>query len=271
MEIASRYGIPVLEDCAQCNGGSFKGKKVGTFGQVGIFSLQLNKNITCGEGGLIITDDEKLYMRAFSSHDMGMVRKNGRLALPDDYAVMWGGGRRMNEMGGAVASVQLEKLPEITSRMRASKYRIIKMLESNPDLDFRKIHDKNGDTGPFIIVSYKDEARAIEAAGIMRANGLHNVFRLADYGLHIYYNIKSLVSKLPLSPAGDPWNHAANRNSIYSYEKGACPQSDRLFARSVLIPVPSCLNPDQEKHAAKIINMTTEKNKDEVEQLAGIE
>ena len=52
MEIANRRGIPVLEDVAQCNGGSFKGKKLGTYGSMGIFSLQLNKNMTCGEGAL---------------------------------------------------------------------------------------------------------------------------------------------------------------------------------------------------------------------------
>lgn len=64
-------------------------RSVGTIGQIGIFSLQLNKNMTCGEGGLLITDDERLYYRAFSAHDMGMVRIGGRLAMPEPYAVAW--------------------------------------------------------------------------------------------------------------------------------------------------------------------------------------
>ena len=88
--VADKHRIPVLEDCAQCNGGEFRGRKVGTFGKMGMFSLQLNKNMTCGEGGLIVTDDEKLYTRAFSSHDMGLVRVEGRLDTPDPYAILWG-------------------------------------------------------------------------------------------------------------------------------------------------------------------------------------
>lgn len=121
MSIARKHNIPILEDCAQCNGGSYKGKKLGSIGHMAIFSLQLNKNITSGEGGLIVTNDDRLFERAFSAHDMGMVRKNGRLAQPEDYALSWGQGRRMTELCGAVAGVQLRKLPAIVNRMRASK------------------------------------------------------------------------------------------------------------------------------------------------------
>ena len=83
--------------------------------------------------------------------------------------------------------------------------------------------------------------------------GLHNVFRIADYGLHIYYNIPSLVNKTPLSAAGDPWNLALNSNSICDYNKGACPVSDDLFARSILVPIPSCLTKKLEKAGAGAI------------------
>ncbi|NQT18299.1 MAG: DegT/DnrJ/EryC1/StrS family aminotransferase, partial [Planctomycetes bacterium] len=242
-----------LEDCAQCNGGTFNGLKVGTFGDMGIFSLQLNKNMTCGEGGLIITDNPKLYDRAFSAHDMGMVRKQGRLATPEPYAMMWGGGRRMTELCGAVASVQLKKLPSILDHMRASKRRIKAMLEGTPGLSFRHLADPNGDTGPFIIIILEDEDEAAHAAGKMIDLGLHNVFRITDYGLHIYYNIPSLVSKTPLSAAGDPWNLALNSDSVYDYNKGACPVSDDLFARSILVPIPSCLTEKLEKAGAGAI------------------
>ena len=66
MAVADRYQITVLEDTAQCLGGTYRGRKLGSIGQIGIFSLQLNKSITCGEGGLLVTDDERLYHRAFS-------------------------------------------------------------------------------------------------------------------------------------------------------------------------------------------------------------
>ncbi|MCK4983840.1 MAG: DegT/DnrJ/EryC1/StrS family aminotransferase, partial [Victivallaceae bacterium] len=247
------HDIPVLEDCAQCNGGSFRGKAVGTFGKMGIFSLQLNKNITCGEGGLLITDDEKLYSRAFSAHDMGLIRKDGRLATPDEYALMWGAGRRMNEMCGAVASVQMDKLKFITGKMRESKYRICEMLKSVPGIELRRIPDKKGDSGPFIIMILEDEQKALIVAEKMKGSGLKNIHRLADYGLHIYSNIPSLVKKIPLSSVGHPWKTAENAESIYDYAKGTCPQSDELFARSIILPIPSCLDEKQEKQAVEII------------------
>jgi len=253
MRLANRHGIAVLEDCAQCNGGRFNGRMVGTFGQAGIFSLQLNKNMTCGEGGLLITDDEKLYNRAFSAHDMGLVRMEGRLATPEPYAIAWGGGRRMGELCGAVASVQIAKLPRIVEHMRASKGRIKAMLEGTGGLEFRKLNDPDGDTGAFLIVILQDEAKASTVAEKMKESGLHNVFRVAEYGLHIYSNIPSLVQKVPLSPAGNPWSLTENAESVYDYHKGACPRSDDLFARSILIPIPSRLTEGQENLAAEIL------------------
>ena len=253
MDVAKDYNIAVLEDCAQCNGGEYKGKKVGTFGDMGIFSLQINKNMTSGEGGLITTYDEDLYYRAFSGHDMGLIRVNGRLSIPDPFAISWGQGRRMPELCGAVASVQIDKLPGIIANMRASKNRIKKSLESAAGLNSRKLNDAKGDTGPFIIMILDNEAKAVSAVNKMKESGLHNVFRIADYGLHIYYNIPSLVNKVPLSPAGNPWNLSENSESVYNYQKGSCPKSDDLFSRSILLPIPSKLSLEQETQAAEVV------------------
>ncbi len=253
MEVALQHGIPVLEDCAQCNGGSFHGRRVGSFGDMGIFSLQLNKNITCGEGGLLVTNTQRLYRRAFSAHDMGLVRVDGRLSTPEPWAVTWGAGRRMTELCGAIASVQLTKLPDIVSHMRASKQRIKSILEGTPGLEFRRLNDEPGDTGVFLIFMLEDKSRALDAVKSMKEAGLHNVFRIADYGLHIYYNIPSLVDKVPLSPAGNPWKTSENSQSVYDYRKGACPKSDELFERSILVPIPSCLTEEQERSAAETI------------------
>ncbi len=253
MSIAKKHNIAVLEDCAQCNGGSFRGRKVGTFGDAGIFSLQLNKNMTSGEGGLLITNDERVFYKAFAAHDMGLIRKEGRLAPAPDYAQAWGQGRRMTELAGAVAAVQITKLPKITETMRDSKGRIKKSLTGVKGLGFRRLNDEAGDTGPFLIMILDNADKAIAAAAAMKQAGLHNVFRIADYGLHIYYNIPSLVEKTPLSSAGNPWKLAPNAESNYSYAKGACPASDDLFARSILLPIPTKLSREQESWAVEIV------------------
>lgn len=253
MPVAKRHNIPVLEDCAQCNGGSYKGRKLGSIGHMAIFSLQLNKNITSGEGGLIVTNDDRLFERAFSAHDMGMVRKNGRLAQPEDYALSWGQGRRMTELCGAIAGVQLKKLPAIVGRMRASKRRIKEGLVGTPGLAFRRIIDPEGDSGPFLIMLLEHAEAAQGLLRYLRDSGFHNAFRIADYGLHIYSNIAALVKKVPLSAAGNPWSARENQDSVYDYNLGACPRSDALFARSVLLPIPSCLTPEQERAAVATI------------------
>jgi 8-amino-3,8-dideoxy-alpha-D-manno-octulosonate transaminase len=251
MAIAKRRGVVVLEDCAQANGGSFRGRELGTFGALGMFSLQWNKNATAGEGGLLVTDDAALYERCVAAHDLGIPWVNG--APAETGTVTWGGGRRMSELTGAVASVQLRKLPQIVRHMRASKRRIKAMLAGARGLTFRRLNDDAGDTGPFLIFLLDDARRAAATVARMQASGLQSAVRLSEYGMHIYYNIPQLVGKVPLSPAGNPWNLPQNRRSVRDYRKGACPRSDALFERAILLPIPSRLTRAQENAMAKII------------------
>ncbi len=251
MQVANEHQIPVLEDCAQCNGGSFQGRKVGTFGKVGIFSLQINKNVTAGEGGLIVTEDDALYKRLVATHDVGVPWEKNTPNETSDVQ-FWGQGRRMGELAGSVANVQLRRLPDIVTHMRASKQRIKKALGGIPGVSFRRLTDPEGDTGPFLILQFEDESRAQRASDSMKKN-VRNVWRLSEYGLHIYHNIGSLVKKVPLSAAGNPWSLPQNAESVRDYRKGACPTSDELFARSILITIPSKLTRAQEKEMAEAI------------------
>jgi 8-amino-3,8-dideoxy-alpha-D-manno-octulosonate transaminase len=251
--IADKHKIPILEDCAQANGGEFQGRKLGTFGRIGMFSLQMNKNATAGEGGLLVTDDEQLYERCVSAHDLGIPWVGSAPCDTGPQSITWGLGRRMSELCAAVASVQLGKLPQIIAHMRNSKQRIKSLLQGTPGLCFRRLNDEYGDTGPFLILILESEQWAIDAARRMVEAGLNGTCRLADYGLHVYSNVPQLVNKVPLSAAGNPWRLQQNQDSVRSYAKGACPQSDDLFARSILIPIPSRLVPAQEDAAAALI------------------
>jgi dTDP-4-amino-4,6-dideoxygalactose transaminase len=252
MEIANRHGIPVLEDCAQCNGGSYHGRKVGTIGQAGIFSLQLNKNMTTGEGGLLITSDDTLAARAFAAHDMGTIRKDGVCVEAPPELLAWGGGRRMGEIVGAIARVQLSKLDRIVAGLRKTKAHIKSLLADVKGIEFRKIHDPAGDTAAAIIMMLPDPQEAQRVADGLTARGLRS-FRLADFGMHIYSCIPALVRKVPLSSAGNPWSLAENRHSVYDYSYGACPRSDALFERSILLQLPSKISPELQTQAAAAI------------------
>ncbi len=247
-DIARKRGLFLLEDCAQCAGGSVGGRNVGTFGDMGIFSFQMNKNITAGEGGCVITNRLDLYRRAVACHDLGYARdENGRLIFDQTDLCLWGMGYRMDELRAAVLRVQLRKLPRIIAAMRCSKYRIRASLSKLPDVTLRTIVDPDGDTGCFLITTYRDKRTAeavntaLRAEGITTsAAGVSNIL-MTSWGLHLYYNNLSLLKRASIEPGGFPWNLPANKDSAAQYEKGSCPCADSLFERSILLPIPSCL------------------------------
>ena len=247
-KIARDRKLWLLEDCAQCNGGSVRGRKVGTFGDLGVFSFQMNKNMTAGEGGGIVTNDPRLYRRAFACHDLGYARDaNGRLIFNDPDLQLWGMGYRLDELRASVLRVQLKKLPRILKNMHRSKYRIRKALEKFPGVQLRRIIDPAGDTGCFLITTYADAetARRVNAAlraeGIVTSpQGISNVV-MTEWGLHLYYNNVSLVNQGSVDGHGFPWKLAENAGLGGGYGKGTSPKADSLFERSILLPIPSCL------------------------------
>jgi dTDP-4-amino-4,6-dideoxygalactose transaminase len=252
-KIAQDHGLFLLEDCAQCAGGSINGKKLGSFGDMGIFSFQINKNMTCGEGGCIVTNDHELYQRAFACHDTGYARdENGREIFTDPALYLWGRGARLDELRAAILRVQLSKLPRIIDHMRDSKYRIRAALENFPQLTLRRILDPQGESGSFLICTLQDAEAAKTVSEALRAEGIAtspqgvtNIL-MSDWGLHIYYNIPSLVRRTSVDRSGFPWDLVENKDSRTSYVRGVCPNADDLFDRSILLAIPSCLTHDDE-------------------------
>ncbi len=252
-KIAREHGLFLLEDCAQANGASVDGQKVGTFGDMAVFSFQMNKNMTSGEGGCVVTRTERLYRRAVASHDLGYARDDqGRLMVEDPDLCVWGRGYRLDELRGALLRVQLRKLPKIVQNMHKSKYRIRQALETLPGIKLRRIVDCSGDTGAFLITTYESPTiaqnvnHALRAEGITTyPQGLSNIV-MTNWGLHLYYNIVSLVSRRSVDNAGFPWNLVENAGSEKRYEKGTCPVADGLFEQSIIMSIPSCLIPEDE-------------------------
>ena len=253
-EITRNRGLFLLEDCAQSAGGSIHGKKVGTFGDMAIFSFQMNKNMTSGEGGCVVTNDERLYHRAVACHDTGYARDSDGRAIFDNLELcLWGRGYRMDEIRASILRVQLKKLPTVISHMHDSKYRIRKALGQHSEIRHRRIVDPDGDTGCFLLTTFKDPDiakqinRALRAEGIATlAQGVNNIV-MTQWGLHIYYNIPSLVNKTGVDKRNSPWSLAENKNSQTEYRKGTCPVADSLFERTILLAIPSCLTERDEQ------------------------
>ncbi len=107
LDIAQRHQLAVLEDACQAWGASWRGQRVGAIGDLGTFSFQASKNITAGEGGIVITNYEALYEKYWSLHNVGRTRRGAWY-----HHELLGGNLRMTEWQGAILQAQLERLPE---------------------------------------------------------------------------------------------------------------------------------------------------------------
>lgn len=254
MEVARKHNLKVLEDCAQSVGATLHGQQAGSFGDIAIYSFQLNKNMTSGEGGMIVCDDEALYQRCFAIHDLGYARnKAGRLDAQNADLQLWGIGARMSELTGAVAIVQLHKLDRIVTAMRNSKYRIIEQIKTIPGLAFRPLSDPSGDSGSFLIISFDNEQLCRQFVACMHEEGINGptgsvaCVVLGDVDFYWYYNTPSLVYKRSNSPDHFPWSHPKNEfSNDISYEKGGLANCDDLSARSMKLAIASNLSKQDE-------------------------
>ena len=248
--IAKKHGLFLLEDCAQAIGGSQHGTPAGRFGDIGIYSFQLNKNMTSGEGGLLVTEDAHLYKRCVAIHDLGFARNDaGRLDPNDEAYQLWGMGCRMSELAGAMALAQLRKVRTITGRMRHAKWQIREGTADLPGLTLRHVPDPSGDTGPFLITVYPTAeicdrfVAALQAEGIRGPAGSLTCIRMKDWGMHWYFNIPSLVRRRSLARDGFPWTHPANAFAQdYQYDRGALPVCDDMEQQAALLSIASVLS-----------------------------
>jgi 8-amino-3,8-dideoxy-alpha-D-manno-octulosonate transaminase len=263
-KICREKKIPLLEDSSQCNGAAIGGKKLGSHGDIAITSLQLNKSITAGEGGMLLTNNSTYYEKAFARSDMGYPRAGGiSSAEAASNFVTIGEGRRFNEIGAAILRVQLSKLSRIKEQMSNAKHALEEGMKATVSVERRKVVDPQGDLGSTQTLIFKTaaEAEAYCAAG-RKIFGDEGWFagQLSKTGLHIYYNCTNLVQKIPVLPGGFPWNQPENKGD-YHYEKGTCPTTDALLERSVGQSIPPDLSPLQAQARVEAMNMAFQQMK----------
>ncbi len=137
MDVAQRHSLHVIEDCAQAHGAEWDGRQVGTIGDIGCFSLQQSKQITTGDGGIVVSNDDTLADNARMFHDKFYDRSGenrGVLRLGMNY--------RMTELQGAVALAQTRKLGSILGRRRRTAELLTSHLNEIDGISPPWVHDK---------------------------------------------------------------------------------------------------------------------------------
>jgi 8-amino-3,8-dideoxy-alpha-D-manno-octulosonate transaminase len=219
VDLARRHGLALVEDACQAAGASFRGARLGTFGDAGAFSLQFNKIITTGEGGVLITSREDLYATAIEVHDCaGPVRDGGQ---PPHFP---GWNFRASELTGAVARVQLGRLDGLLERMRAHHARLAAAVAGLPGLTLRRSNDPAGDAGLALIAYAESAALAADAADALRAEGVPAVQMYSPkvVDMHFYPFWRPVLAAL--AEAGRP--------------APECPRTLELVGRALHIDVP---------------------------------
>ncbi len=139
MEIARKHGLYVIEDCTECFGGIYKGKKTGTIGDVGCFNLCHTKHlVTGGEGGAIITGNAKIYSECFSLRDYGFDTSNGLDMIKEEHEHLYihnriGSNYRMTEIQSIIGSCELERMDSWNLPVRRRNGKLLtEALEDHP-------------------------------------------------------------------------------------------------------------------------------------------
>ncbi|MEY2425401.1 MAG: hypothetical protein QOI61_973 [Actinomycetota bacterium] len=233
--LAAAGGVPVIEDSAQAIGVSYHGRPVGGIGTIGCFSLQTQKNITTGEGGAVVTNDEALGLRAARYQDQGGQfitqhgsSRGGELGVP-----FVGENLRMTEVAGAIAGVQLGKLDDILGRLRTNAAAIEKAVGDIDGLVARRRPDPAGSVGSSLTWFAPSQEIAKNFARRLRKEGIPSA-QMYD-GLPVY-SAPAILARRTASEKGGPWNCAEHPTDV-TYAMGMCPQTEDLAARSFIVGI----------------------------------
>ena len=244
LKLSRRHGLLVVEDCAQSFGCTYRGRAMGTFGDIGCFSLQFCKIITAGEGGLVVTSDVRLYEKMIQLHDQGQVRADhlsslgGGMQLPEGL----GENYRLDELRGAVALAQVRKLDAILSRLRTNFQRICDALKPGP-YRLRQSPDPSGDVCCDLLIYHEGSPEQVdEWLRLLRDQGLPADRRYEGRTVYQYPFFESL----------------RHPDGTLRYPAGLCPRTEHLLAVSSCIPIAVELSSEDCAAVADAFNRATE-------------
>lgn len=231
--VAAKHGLKVICDTSHAPGCRYNGGFAGTFGDIGVYSLNQHKIVHCGEGGIAVTNDDELALRLqlIRNHAEAVVGEMGYKNLTN----MLGGNYRLPEVEAAIASEQLKKLPTLLrQRIELADY----LTEKLSRLEFLtppKVRPGSGHVYYLYPVKYHEEA-----TGISRERYVQNI---NDLGIPLYRFAAGYIKPLYLEPIfaakemlkqGYPYS-LLPQEAQPSYVKGTCPVTERLHEKELIV------------------------------------
>jgi 8-amino-3,8-dideoxy-alpha-D-manno-octulosonate transaminase len=233
VEIARKHGVKVLEDSAQCVGGSYHGKKLGSIGDVGIYSFQINKMMTSGEGGAVVTNDPLIYERAARFHDMGTIRRLFTDRIGSSHVPTFAGENfRMSELTGAVLGAQLTKLDSMIAELCRHAGAIRDGIKTIAGIRLRHRPDPAGDIGYGIYFETPDKATRDRCIRELRARKVPASTLTGSVLLPI---AESVVNKRTRHSAWPSFNTPEGKQIRYGPD--SCRQTLGIFDRFVQVRI----------------------------------
>jgi len=229
LEIGRKHDLRIIEDSAHAHGSEWRGRRVGALGDLGTFSFQMGKTLTCGEGGMVLTDDDELAERAYSFHHIG--RLSGR-PFYEFHRVA--SNLRMTEWQAAVLLGQLSRLDEQTeTRERNTKHLAegLKEIDGIEPID----RDPRVTRWGFYYWNFRfvqDAFDGITRDKFLEAAGAEGVpIGVGAHGMPIYRN--PLFQNMNFGRTGCPIKCPLYGKDV-DFAKVRCPEAERLYATEAL-------------------------------------
>ncbi len=259
MKVARKHKLKVVEDCAQSTGGQFRGKYVGTIGDLGCFSISAYKIIGGGEGGLVLTNSKRLYERTCCLMEGGGLWRPSRFAPPRYRGELFvGTNYRMSELEAAVDVVQLGKLPAIVKRFHQVKQRIVAALQPFREITWQKANDPEGEIGymlrffPETTALGRKIETALNAEGV--ACGLRGEGAAPDWHMSAYMFPLILQAGGPETSCPFDCPRYLEAGGAPQYKPGDVPVAEDLFNRAISINLNQWYTARDCRNIAKAIN-----------------
>ena len=238
--VCKKHNLILIEDNCQAIGATYKGKYCGAEADASAWSTNFFKVITCGEGGVFMTNNPKAFQRGVYQSDNGLNDVGQGHPLNKNIKPFSRSGIRGNELAASVLNVQLSKMDKMLAHTRALKKRLLSQLTPiNYKLQY--VDDPEGDCGFCVNFIMNDIQKVDKILELADKEGLPLVklyeARLFEGGdLHIYSNWTPILEKRGTTDLGYPWKDPSYKGSV-EYSTDMCPKSLDILNRTVRIMI----------------------------------